>query len=63
MLKCPSAAGIMLNDSRRLQNASKSWVDFWIPEDCSGVDERRQTPPYQRVSIRSRAPSASYENR
>ena len=32
-------------------------------EDVSGVDEQRQAPPYQRVSIRSRAPSASYENR
>lgn len=29
-----------------------------IPEDAGGVDGRRQAPPYQRVSIRSRAPSA-----
>jgi len=34
-----------------------------IPEDVSGVDERPQAPPYQRVSIRSRAPPVSYENR
>jgi len=34
-----------------------------IAEDVSEVDEQRQAPPYQRVSIRSRAPSASYENR
>lgn len=34
-----------------------------ISEDVSGVDEQRQTPLYQRVSIRSRAPSVSYENR
>lgn len=28
LLKCRSAAGIMMNDSRRLQNASTNWVDF-----------------------------------
>jgi len=29
-----------------------------MAEDVSGVDEQRQTPLYQRVNIRSRAPSA-----
>ncbi len=28
MLECRAAAGIMFNDSRPLQNASKKWVDF-----------------------------------